>query len=74
MKYAIETLSFEDVQEALKSVEIDQQLGKDYDISGDSLTVRGIYDKRDSKSKDRHISKSQAKKGKCHYCKIRVLV
>ena len=58
----------------MKSIEIDKQRGKDYDISGESLTVRGIYDKRDSKSKDRHISKSQANKGKCHYCKTKVLV
>ena len=69
IKYARESLSFEDVHVALKSKEIDNLAGKDSAGSGEGLTIRGRSDKRDNKSKDRHRSKSQGKKGKYFHCK-----
>ena len=49
MKYARESLSFEDVHVALKSKEIDNLAGKDSAGSGEGLTIRGRSDKGDNK-------------------------
>lgn len=69
MKYARETLSFDDVQKALKSKEIDSKQSKDLaPNTGDSLLARGRSERRDPKHKFRNRSKSKDKKGKCFHC------
>ena len=62
MTYARESLTLEDVIITLKSKEIDERLGQEIVNSDEGLSIRGRFDKRDGKQKDRNRSKSQRKK------------
>lgn len=61
MKYARETLSFEDVQKALKSKDTENHSESTRQHSGDNLFTRGRSEKREVRGKHKNISRSKPK-------------